>query len=160
MLFKTLPPFVMLFPNLFLSCLVFLNPSPCFPELLLFFSQTILVAQGNKEADKWIVAKLCFQFLCWFFRQNNYPGMVRRCQSPIWLDRYTTTCEALYDFFNSEFLSVRMDAFPRFNEEVFLRLFNSTTQLKCNKQPVIKTIFFRMLLREAPPKKFQFFGNY
>ena len=108
MLFKILPPFVMLFPNLFLSCLVFLNPSPCFPELL-FFSQTILVAQGNKEADKWIVAKLCFQFLCWFFRQNNYPGMVRRCQSPIWLDRYTTTCEALYDFFNSEFSSVRMD---------------------------------------------------
>ena len=119
------------------------------------------MAQGNKEADKWIVAKLCFQFLCWFFRQNNYPGMVRRCQSPIWLDSYTTTCEALYDFFNSEFLSVRMDAFPRFNEEVFLRLFNSTTQLKCNKQPVIKTIFLRMLLREAPPQKIPvLFGNY
>ena len=118
------------------------------------------MAQGNKEADKWIVAKLCFQFLCWFFRQNNYPGMVRRCQSPIWLDRYTTTCEALYDFFNSEFLSVRMDAFPRFNEEVFLRLFNSTTQLKCNKQPVIKTIFFRMLLREAPRKIPFLFVNY
>ena len=86
--------------------------------------------------------------------------MVRRCQSPIWLDRYTTTCEALYDFFNSEFLSVRMDAFPRFNEEVFLRLFNSTTQLKCNKQPVIKTIFFRMLLREAPRKIPFLFVNY
>ena len=65
---------------------IFLLFLSCSLKLLLFSSQTILVPQGNKEADKWIVAKLHFQFLCWFFfRQNNYPGMVRRCQSPIWM---------------------------------------------------------------------------
>ena len=54
-------------------------------KLLMFSSRTILVPLGNKEADKWIAAKVCFQFLCWFFsRQNNYPRMVRRCQGPIW----------------------------------------------------------------------------
>ena len=44
-------------------------------KLLMFSSPTILVPLGNKEADRWIVAKLCFQFLCWFFSDRTIiPG--------------------------------------------------------------------------------------
>ena len=57
---------------IFLHFPIFLS---CSLKLLMFSSQTILVPQGNKEADKWIIAKLYFQFLCWFFSDRTIiPG--------------------------------------------------------------------------------------
>ena len=65
-------------------------------KLLMFSSRTILVPLGNKEADKWIAAKVCFQFLCWFFSDRTIiPGWCAgvRAQYGGWrtTDRFTET---------------------------------------------------------------------
>ena len=75
----------------------------------MFSSQTILVPQGNKEADKWIVAKLYFQFLCWFFQTEQLSQDGAQVSEPYMAggsrttDSYNST---LYDFFafNVKFL--------------------------------------------------------
>ena len=100
--------FARLFPTsvYFSIFLLFLS---CSLKLLMFSSQTILVPQGNKEADKWIVAKLYFQFLCWFFQTEQLSQDGAQVSGPYMAggsrttDSYNST---LYDFFafNVKFL--------------------------------------------------------